>query len=421
MKIWLVQIAESTPHDDGGTRRLLRTGILAEFLQARGHEVIWWTSDFDHFHHCKRNGGTVRRKVKERYHIHYLDCLGYKKNRSFARLFDQKYVASEFAKEVSKCEEMPDIILSSLPVIELCNEAISFANEHNIPVFLDIRDLWPDIFMELFPPSLKALIYVVILPMKWSLARACKRATGILGITGEFVDWAVTYSSRKRTPLDQHFPMSYIRNEILDEKFRVAIDFWEGNDFLLNDDSLKVLYVGSFTRTSDFDTVFEAAKLLKERNANVKIIFCGIGDRTNHIESNCRSISNCKFGGWVDSAKIKAALTLCDIGLVPYVETANYINNIPNKPPEYMSEGVALALSLKSGKLWDLIKETQCGFSYFGDPKKLCDELMVLENDRDKLLSMKTSASEVFSNCFDGEKTYIEMASFLESAAVLEL
>ena len=42
MRVWLVQRAESTPHDDGGERRLLRVGILADILQSQGHEVVWW-------------------------------------------------------------------------------------------------------------------------------------------------------------------------------------------------------------------------------------------------------------------------------------------------------------------------------------------------------------------------------------------
>ena len=47
MRVWLVQRAESTPHDDNGDRRL-RIGILADILSSQGHEVVWWTSAFDH-------------------------------------------------------------------------------------------------------------------------------------------------------------------------------------------------------------------------------------------------------------------------------------------------------------------------------------------------------------------------------------
>ena len=54
MRIWLVQRAESTPHDDGGDRRLMRIGILANILRSNGHEVIWWTSSFDHIGKRKR-------------------------------------------------------------------------------------------------------------------------------------------------------------------------------------------------------------------------------------------------------------------------------------------------------------------------------------------------------------------------------
>ena len=79
MRVWLIQRAESTPHDDDGSRRLLRIGILADILQSQGHEVIWWTSAFDHVGKRKRYKQSTRVMVKKNYYIHYLKCFGYKK------------------------------------------------------------------------------------------------------------------------------------------------------------------------------------------------------------------------------------------------------------------------------------------------------------------------------------------------------
>lgn len=79
MRVWLVQRAESTPHDDGGDRRLMRIGILADILRSNGHEVIWWTSAFDHVGKRKRFHRSARIEVKKNYYIHYLKSFGYKK------------------------------------------------------------------------------------------------------------------------------------------------------------------------------------------------------------------------------------------------------------------------------------------------------------------------------------------------------
>ncbi|GAI08595.1 unnamed protein product, partial [marine sediment metagenome] len=47
MRIWLITIGEPLPSDNNNDR-LYRTGILAKLLIQRGHEVVWWTSTFDH-------------------------------------------------------------------------------------------------------------------------------------------------------------------------------------------------------------------------------------------------------------------------------------------------------------------------------------------------------------------------------------
>ena len=54
MLVWLVQRAEPTPIDNNGKQRLMRTGIFAKVLAAENHEVVWWTSSYDHHNHCHR-------------------------------------------------------------------------------------------------------------------------------------------------------------------------------------------------------------------------------------------------------------------------------------------------------------------------------------------------------------------------------
>ena len=50
MKVWLFQTSEPLPIK-GDNMRLLRTGMMAEALTNRGHEVVWFTGTFNHFKH----------------------------------------------------------------------------------------------------------------------------------------------------------------------------------------------------------------------------------------------------------------------------------------------------------------------------------------------------------------------------------
>ena len=42
----------------------------------------------------------------------------------------------------------PDIIVVSLPTIEFSYEACRYGEKNNVPVIVDVRDLWPDSFKQ---------------------------------------------------------------------------------------------------------------------------------------------------------------------------------------------------------------------------------------------------------------------------------
>ena len=68
------------------------------------------------------------------------------------------FVAFNFKKDLRKYDLKPDIILTSIPSIELSKVAVKYANKFNIPIVLDIRDLWPDVFFEILPKSTQLLV-----------------------------------------------------------------------------------------------------------------------------------------------------------------------------------------------------------------------------------------------------------------------
>lgn len=414
MRVWLIQRAESTPHDDEGGRRLLRIGILAEILQSKGHEVIWWTSAFDHVGKKKRYKQSTRVKVKENYYIHYLKCFGYKKNISMSRFIDNIIVAKQFKKDASKDNKKPDVILTSVPSIELSEIAVCFANKNKIPIALDIRDLWPDVFVELLPKKFSWFVRILTRPMRKSLINTCSNATTISGITNDFVDWGVAHSRRKRNKNDIYFPMAYIKRDVSKEKKTVAYNFWKKLGVEKNQKILNVVFLGVFTDSFEFETIFSAAKILQEREVPVRFVFCGAGAKETEIKKSCKSLSNCLFAGWINAAEIKTILELSDVGLAPYIQTKNFIENFPNKPAEYLSENLLIVTSLKHGKLCDFINSKKCGLSYQSDPNKLASFLERLVINQKYLLKLKQNAEKAFVSEFDGKKVYSSMINFLE-------
>ncbi len=148
MKVWLVTVGEPLPVD-GDNPRLMRTGILSGLLAAGGHEVLWWTSAFDHVRKRHRCAGDAETAAFG-YRIRMLHGGGYRKNVSVARFLDHRDVARKF-RGFAGSEPRPDVILCSLPTVELCVEAVRYGGRERVPVVLDVRDLWPDLIAELAP------------------------------------------------------------------------------------------------------------------------------------------------------------------------------------------------------------------------------------------------------------------------------
>jgi len=422
MRIWLIQRAESTPHDEGGDRRLMRTGILADLLQKKGHEVVWWTSAFDHVSKKKRYQQSTRVTVNKNYYIHYLKSFGYKRNISISRYIDDQVLAKNFKKEINLDKNKPDIILTSVPSVEMSHVVVRYANQHKIPIVLDIRDLWPDIFLEFFPNTFGWLINILTIPMRNKLIDICKNTTSISGITEEFVKWGLNYSSRQSSKNDISFPMAYFKREITNKKIKSdALFFWERLGVKKNDKTLKILFLGTFSNSFEFDTIFSAAKILQKIGAPVSFVICGSGTKEEFIKKKCKELSNCIFAGWINKVQIKTILELSDVGLAPYINIKNFTENLPNKPAEYLSENLLIATSLKYGKLYNLVNSKECGFSYGNDPIKLASFLENLTKDEKKLKRFKKNANQIFINEFNGIKIYQSMIDYLNNLAKKKL
>ncbi len=417
MRIWLVQRAESTPHDEDGKRRLMRMGMLADLMQTQGHSVVWWTSSFDHVSHKFRFSDSTRKKVNPGYLIHYLKSYGYNKNKSLARFIDERVVGDAFWQDACSDLERPDIILASLPSVELAYRAVCYGQQFNVPVVLDIRDLWPDVFRDFAPTYLRFIVDIFTIPIRNKLRKACSGATAITAITPAFLDWAIKHSGRIAGEFDRYFPMAYPSRSPLPPK-SLAYDFWR--EFGVSDSNsvLNVLFLGTFTGSFDFSPVFGAADVLGRKNVPVKFIFCGNGAKEIEIKKECLTRENCIFSGWIDTEQIQAILELSDVGLAPYINSPNFIKNVPNKLPEYMSRGLVVASNLSQGEIPLLLSKSGCGFVYSGDPSILAEKLANLHCNRARLNSMKKASLDVFFAHYQSSKIYGSMVDYFKDVVI---
>ena len=411
MNIWLLQIGEPLPIDGSGAR-LYRIGILAEYLAEGGHNVVWWCSTFDHFKKRQRFFKDTTVEVNDNLSLKLLHSPGYRRNVSLWRVMNHLRIARKFSKFAEQ-EQKPDIILSSFPTIEMSCRAVSYGIAEGVPVIIDARDMWPDIFLNLAPPWCRRIVKPVLGSAYAKTKRAFRDATAITGMTPAFVEWGLRYAGRRKTPLDRDFPFGY-RMKVPDRKALEAAEaLWRGLGVEKGSGYSYICFFGTFGRQFDLETVIEAAKILEEEASPFRFVLCGSGDRLEYFKRLAEGSKTVIFTGWIDEAEIWSLMRISAAGIAPYYSTEDFRLSIPNKIVEYLSAGLPVLSSLE-GSVSDLLKEHGCGLFYNGVQDFIEKLRYVSENDTARK-KMSDNALALFNERFTAEKVYGEMIEYLSS------
>ncbi|MDB4915695.1 MAG: Alpha-D-kanosaminyltransferase [Gemmatimonadetes bacterium] len=418
MRVWLVTVGEPLPSDPGN-ERLLRAGIVADMLVARGHEVVWWSSTFNHPLKTFRATSDVTIHVRPNYRIELLHGGGYPRNVSLKRVRDHRRLAARFHARAQR-QERPDVILCSLPPLELALAAVEYGQRLRVPVVVDVRDLWPDIFIDVIPRPLRPLARVAMQPLEAIAQQACTGATAIWGHAAAFVDWGLQHASRTATTLDRTFPFGYVSTEPTAAEITQSVQTWRTLGVARENEKLIACFVGTVGQQTDVASLVDTARLLGT-NPRVQIVICGTGTRLDELMQRSKGLTNIIFAGWRQRPEIWTLLRMASVGVAPYVARKDFINTIPNKVPEYLSAGLPVALNLTSGVMYDLLLREGCGFSYENSPARFAEQLMALDNEPARLQAMRIEALRVFNERFLAERVYGDMITALEQIAAQEL
>lgn len=411
MRIWLVTVGEPLPLP-GSDARLLRAGILSRLLVRQGHEVLWWTSTFDHWQKHHHFSTDTRLDLEDGVGLRLLHGCGYHRNISIWRIVDHTLVARHFS-HLADGEPTPNVILCSLPTLELSQAATHYGRHHGVPVIIDVRDLWPDIFLEVVPKWARALARLALAPMRAQARRACRDAYAITGNSPAFVEWGLIHAGRAATDLDRHFPFGYPAQMPAQQELDAAVQFWRGFGVSADQEGLIACFFGTMGHQFDLETVLDAALMLEAEGRAVRFVLCGVGEKLESLKTHAGHSHALLFPGWVGRAEIYALMRIAHVGLAPYRNHTGFIGNLPNKPIEYLAGGLPVLSSLE-GYLGDFLARHSCGMTYpEGNAPALHDIFVRFCNNKQLLAQMALNARQVFSEQFDADKVYGGMSEYL--------
>lgn len=409
MRIWYVSLYEPLPIDGRGIRKM-RTGLLTDALVAGGHEVELWLPGFEHVHHKHVVFDSSSQYINKNLTIQYIKGCGYKKDISIRRLVHNIQIAQNFSRIARLKSNIPDIIITQIPSLELAKAVTSFSIKYDIPLVVDIRDIWPDVYKRLIPKRLIFLYKYIFFQQLRSLRFILKNAEIVTAVSKEFLEWAKFNGSRGDRYFDQVFYIGHPLNEgeVLDIS-KISSRLKE--EGIVHTDKI-VFFSGTFCGSYDFDIVFKSAELLLSKNRNIKFIFAGKGKGEDILKSLSTLSNNIIYLGWLDSNELRYLLSISAIGLAPYSD--NSLMSLPNKPFEYMAASLPIVSSLK-GELSQLLVEKKCGLTYDAkDPEDLAEKVLYIVNNLNVAQNMGENGKRAIEEEFSSEYVYKNFVKHLD-------
>jgi glycosyltransferase involved in cell wall biosynthesis len=416
MRIWFVTIGEPVPLTSGFKDRLHRAGMMATAFSSAGHEVIWWTSGFDHFK--KRHIVECNKEISvgPNFHIRIIKGPGYRSNVSLARLHDHNQVRMGFIKWARMEADRPQLIVTSLPTVGLCKASIAFGKEWGIPVIVDIRDLWPDIFADLAPKPLRSTFRLALTPLFRDCQHVCKKATALMGTTDGFLEWGLNLAGRERGEADTVLPFVYPVTKFSNDDLSGAERYWDALGVGSADKQKTVTFIGTLGRQFNLESVVRCAHRMTAKEPSLRFALCGAGDNLDYYRDMARCNPAIVMPGWIDAVKINVLLRRTAIGLNPLINRFDFLANINSKVAEYLASGVPILSTPENGALARLLRETGSGESTKeGDDRSLEAALDRVLGDSERLSHMKANAVRLYRDQFNHVVVYKKLITHVEA------
>lgn len=267
------------------------------------------------------------------------------------------------------------------------------------PMIIWVTDLWPE--------SLEATGVV--------------RNKKIISLIGLFVKF-IYYHSDKILISSRGFAKKIISMNVPENKIKYwpqwAEAFFGNENVQYFDDRIpdgfKVMFAGNIGTAQDFETLVEAATILKSFN-NIKFVILGDGLMKNWAETEVKKrdiVETFIFLGRKPIETMPYYFEKADVMLVSLTDTELFSITVPSKVQSYLASGKPIIAAL-NGEGAAIVDEWSAGYSVpASDPKKLAETILKMSKcTREELKDFGNNALRCYHSEFERNK----LISILES------
>lgn len=392
MRVLIFQTGEPLAIDESGLR-VMRAGNLAEFLIKGGHQVTVVSSQFFHQQKSHRPSLTTEYGGVS---YHFIPSPGYEANIGVGRFYDHFVLGRNVDEFLRDFEPVYDVAFVGFPPIEA---AVSFAGwclRHDVPYILDVKDLWPQIFVNRSPQILRPFVKMLTAGLKEQSRRVMEHSAALSTISSGFLD--LIYREYGIAPRSYDFVSP------LTGDYPSGVGDLSMHNPCEEGETLAILFAGTLSKVFDFEPVFKAMSYLNDNaEFNVVLRVAGDGPQLNALKRRFAALKHVEFLGWCNSSELELLYKSSAFSIAPYVESQDFNASVPNKIIESLHYGVPVFYSL-SGETDTILSRTGAGVRY--KPETLGENLLRCLRDSNVRADMKEQALKLYEQDFKFEAIY---------------
>ena len=395
MKLLYIHQYFQTPQDHGGTRSYW----ISKELVKRGHDVTMLTTS-------NQIESSMERVSIEGMVVIYLK-IPYTQNLSIFKRSVSFFNFMLKSSVIALKEKNVDLVIATSTPLTVGFPALLVKKIKKIPFLFEVRDLWPEVPIQMGGLNNKVLIKVATWFEKLIYVNAQHIVALSPGMQKGIVGRGISPQKVNMIP-----NMSKIDTFSSREKKTHLID-----KLGLQPGTFKVVYFGAMGIANGMDYIVEGIKKL-EGQKELEFIFIGGGSRESALKKKCEDmISSTHFLGGIGLEELSEIVNLCDISLVTFADIPILATNSPNKLFDSLSAGKPIIVN-SPGWTRDLVEDHNCGF--FVDPKSpqdLASKILYLQKQPEVCKEMGLNSRKLAETKYDKSilcKKFVDVVESLQ-------
>ncbi|MDR4895052.1 MULTISPECIES: glycosyltransferase family 4 protein [unclassified Chryseobacterium] len=368
-----------TPQEPGGTRSYW----LAQELIKNGHKVTMLTSSSKFSEDIKvvQVDGIEVVYIKEDYDQNMSVS---RRLKAFLKFMYKSSVLGLKQKDI-------DLVIATSTPLTIGIPALILKWFKNKPFVFEVRDLWPEVPIQMGAIKNSWTIKTTRLLEK----TIYKNASRVIALSPGMQDGVVKYIPKEKTSMipnmakmDEFWPRG--KNDQLMEKLGLKID------------SFKVVHFGSLGLANGAHSIIESAKLLKNRE-DIEFLFVGGGSTENDLieEVEKNNLKNVKFLGKFPMTDVSEIVNFSDVSVISFLDLPILYTNSPNKLFDSLSAGKPIIVN-SAGWTKDIAEEYHCGYYVNPNhPEELVQKVLYLKDNPDVVDEMGQNARKLAETVYD--------------------